>query len=155
DTVNALHWYAQTFHDRGDTERGIEILRQVLELRIRGSGEVADATFWTMTDLLTALVYRAKAYDAAWAEADRFWPLMARSLDPNPADLRATPAAILDLAAATSGWPRAESLFSRGAKALAADLGPGHIRTLHARALLARALAQAGRSDQAAAIVGE
>jgi serine/threonine protein kinase/tetratricopeptide (TPR) repeat protein len=154
-TVNALQWYALSLLARGDHDRAIELLRQALELRIRGSGEGATATFWTMTSLVSALVFEARKYDIAWTDAERFWPLMARGLDPNHYELRATTDSILTLAAATSDWSRAGSLFRREEKALAADLGPGHIRTLHARALLARALVQGGRADEAVAIAGE
>ena len=87
-------------------------------------------TFWTMSELVSVLV-DAQQYDVAWLDAERFWTVMAgistRTI-PSQVDDRLDPARFLS--AATSNWARAESLFRREAKALAADLGPGNIRTL-------------------------
>ncbi len=154
DTVNALHFYALTFGARGNPDRAAEILRQALELRIHAHGEVSKETFWTMNDLVRTL-YQGKKYDVAWTDADRFWGVMCRAVDPNHDELRSLTEVVLALAAVTSDWSRAESLFRRESLALAADLGPGHIRTLHARALLARVLAREGRAGEAAAIASE
>src|SRR5262249_15118378 len=81
ETGHARHVYAMTFQDRGDSGRAAEILREALELRIRGAGEVADATFWTANDLAYFLT-SARAYDRAWAVVERFWPIECRTLDP-------------------------------------------------------------------------
>jgi serine/threonine protein kinase len=153
-TVNALQFYAATFHDRGDYDRSAEILRQVLALRIRGVGEVDLTTFWTMNELVQS-VYLAKKYDLAWTEVERFWPVVGRNADPNKGVLQSLTDVALAVSAAKSDWARAESLFRRASQALAADLGPGHIRTLYARALLARALAERGRAEEALSVASE
>ena len=154
DTVNALHWYAWAFLYSGDPARAAEILRQALELRIRGSGEVDMATLWTMGDLIDA-DYQARMYDVAWTDAERCWPALCRGVAPDhPEHLRLT-GYVLDLAAATSDWARAESLFRREARVLAADLGAGHVRTLLARSLLARSLAEQGRAGEAVPMARE
>ena len=153
-TINALHWYALTMLHHGDYAGAEATLRQVLELRLRDRGEIDATTFWTMRDLVSVLV-DSRQYDAAWLEADRFWAVMARNVNPDDVHLKETTELVLAIAAATSDWARAETLFRRESKALAADLGPGNVRTLHARALLARALAEQGRSDGARAMAGE
>ncbi len=153
-TVNALNLYALTFLERGTPDRAAEILRQVLELRIRRGGEVSKETFWTMSGLVGALS-RAKRYDVAWTDADRFWGVMCRAVDPNHDEIQMLTVMVLDLAAVTSDWARAELLFRRVSKELAADLGPAHIRTRHARALLARALAGNRSTGEAVAIASE
>jgi serine/threonine protein kinase/Flp pilus assembly protein TadD len=154
-TVNALHWYALAIQYRGEFKRAEALLRQALELRIRGGGEVNKATFWTMNDLVRLLVYHGGRGDTAWREVDRFWPVMARSVNPDDQELNMMTELVVTIAAVTSNWPRVEALFLRELKALASDLGPGHIRTLYVRALLARVLAERGRPDDALAIANE
>jgi serine/threonine protein kinase len=153
-TVNALQFYARTFRARGDYDRSAEILREVLALRLRGVGEVSTTTFWTMRELVES-DYLARKYDVAWTDVERFWPVVGGNVDPNHLDSRSLTGVLLAVSAATSDWARAESLFRRASQALAADLGPGHIRTLHARALLARALAERGRAEEALSVASE
>ena len=112
------------------------------------------ATLWTMGDLIDA-DYQARMYDVAWTDAERCWPALCRGVAPDhPEHLRLT-GYMLDLAAATSDWARAESLFRREARVLAADLGAGHVRTLLARSLLARSLSEQGRAGEAVPMARE
>ena len=82
DTVNALQWYAATFELRKEYGRAEELLRQALDARIRTEGEVSQATFWTANDLIGVLIEAGK-YESAWSEVERFWPLMARNVNPD------------------------------------------------------------------------
>ncbi len=153
-TINALHMYALTMMHQGNHAGAEATIRQALALRLRTRGEVDAATFWTMADLVTMLI-KARRCDAAWLDVDRFWTVMARHVNPDHVKLKQTTESLLTIAAVTSNWARAEAFFDRQARALAADLGPGNIRTLHAQALLARTLAEQGHSDEARAMAGE
>jgi serine/threonine protein kinase len=153
-TINALIFYGRTFLHRGNPDRAAEIFRQALELRVRGHDEASSGTFWMMNNLIAAAT-SAKRYDIAWTDAARFWPVICRNLDPHHYEFIYMNNHVFFLATATSDWARAESLFRGVSEALAAELGPGHVRALHARAIRARALAEQGLGPGALAVAIE
>ncbi len=152
--INALHWYALALFYHKDYARAEANLRQVLGLQLRAAGEVHQGTFWTACDMVEVLI-GAQRYEAARLDAERFWTVMARNLNPDHHYLRTMTELTLTISSATSNWAPAEVLFRREAQCVSVDLGPRNVRSLYARALLARALAEQGRSDEARAMAGE
>ena len=152
-TAEALHRYGWTFHNRGDYERAAETFRRALEVRLAGAGEVAQPTFWTMCEL-TRMLLAGGAHATAWPEAAHFWSVMARALNPDADNLRWQTRQFLAICAKTGDWSRAAAFFRGEADALRRSFGPDHLRTRHALALLALALAKDGQAAEARTVAG-
>jgi serine/threonine protein kinase len=142
-TVNALHWYANTFHATREYDRAEALYRQVLDLRIRAGGEVDKATWWMMADLIQLLVAAGKP-EEAWPVAARFWRAAFHNADPEGHHLTSANYHLYLTAEAAHDWGRVEALARSEAEALGREFGPDHPRALYARATLAYALVRAG-----------